>query len=191
MQHSTWRFGDASSENFNSYYSMLRYGRCDGLWIAKWLMWLAMISDWLAGKLDGWRFVSGTLTVFYVEGVNGRMPSKGPIALGKSVHGKNSSEDLVSILIRHSCFVVQRFSACSPRCSCGGLVELSGAVSLAMQPRSRKVDESRADVCVPPYYNSKLSSKILYFSPTSITTTDLESESPRMPSTSYPLRVPV
>ena len=151
MQHSTWRFGDASSENFNSYYSMLRYGRCDGLWIAKWLMWLAVIFDWLAGELDGWRFVSGTLPVFCVEGVDGRMPPKRPIALDKSVHGKNSSEVLVSILIRHSCFVVQRFSACSPSCSCGGLLELSGAVSLATQPWSRKVDESRAGVRVPPY----------------------------------------
>jgi hypothetical protein len=27
-------------------------------------MWLAVISDWLAGELDGWRFVSSTLTVF-------------------------------------------------------------------------------------------------------------------------------
>ena len=82
------------------------------------------------------------------------MPSKQPIALGKSVQGKNSSTDLVSILIRHSCFVVQRSSACSPRCSCEGLVEFSGAVtavSLATQSRSRKVDESWAGVRVPPY----------------------------------------
>lgn len=48
----------------STYYSMLGYGRCDGRRIAKWLMWLAVISDWLAGELDGWRFVSSTLTVF-------------------------------------------------------------------------------------------------------------------------------
>ena len=51
------------------------------------------------------------------------MPSKHPIALSKSVQGKNSSKGLVSILIRHSRFVVQRSSVCSPRCSCEGLVQ--------------------------------------------------------------------